>query len=397
MLWFGQVASQLAINALLFVLALRVYETTASNTAVSGLFLAYGIPAVFFGLIAGTAVDHLDKRRVLMYCDIIRAVLVCFLVFLSGNIAAVYVVTFVNAVITQFYVPAEAPLIPKLVPGDFLVTANSLFSFTFYSSLALGSVLAGPFLKIFGPRGIFLLISAFFTVAVWFESRMPSMAAGTLGFRTVLSYTAAHIATRIWKKLIEGLAYVRSSAKLSDSLLLLTGTQIIFVMLGTLGPGFADRLLGIDVRDASLLIVGPAVVGILAGTLWVGSYGYRFGKHMLIFSGIICAGGALLLIPVVAALHMFWGISVFLFFALGFANSMLDVPANSLLQEEAKGSMRGRVYGMLTAAVGGVGVLPVFVGGILADAVGVGKVVFILGVLIVCYGMFRIKYNHNTS
>ena len=55
--------------------------------------------------------------------------------------------------------------------------------------------------------------------------------------------------------------------------------------------------------------------------------------------------------------------------------------------------MRGRVYGMLGAFVGGVGVLPVMLGGVLADTIGVGKVLFILGVMISLYGVYRIRYN----
>jgi len=404
-LWAAQIGSQLAINTLLFILALQLYQSTGSNTAVSALFLAYGVPAVLFGMVAGTAVDHLDKRRVLIYCDLLRAALVLLLFFVSGNIFLVYLVTFINAVITQFYVPAEAPLIPKLVPTDLLVPANSLFSFTFYSSLAIGTILAGPLLKLFGPHWIFVLVSAFFGVAVLFEYRIPSMAQGVLGFRTVLSYELSHIFSRVWEELIAGLKYVKTSKVLLDSLLLLTGTQIIFAMLGTLGPGFADRVLNIDVRDASLLIVGPAVVGILVGTLWVGSFGYRIKKHVLISTGIIGAGSALLLVSLLlrltqlSALASYFTstsrlvISVVLFFFLGFANSLLDVPANSLLQQEAKGSMRGRVYGMLTASVGGVGILPVVIGGILADALGVGRVVFFLGVLVFAYGAYRLKYN----
>lgn len=405
-LWSGQMFSQLAINTLLFVLALRLYQTTGTNTAVSGLFLAYGIPAVLFGMVAGTAVDHLDKRRVLIYCDVIRAVLVCMLFFLSGNILLVYLVTLVNAVITQFYVPAEAPIIPLLVSGERLVPANSLFSFTYYSSLALGSVVAGPLFRLLGPHWIFIVLAGFFAIAALCESRLPSMAVGVLGFRTVLSFELSHIVTRIWQKLGDGITYVRSSAGLFDSLLLLTGTQIIFVMLGTLGPGFADRVLSIDIRDASLLVVGPAVLGILVGTLWVGAFGARFRRRDLIKAGIVGAGAALLLLSLVvriggvAVARVYFPqsvrltVSFILFFLLGFANSLLDVPANSLLQEEATGSMRGRVYGLLSAAVGGVGMLPVVVGGILADVVGVGKVIFLLGVIIFCYGIYRMKYNH---
>lgn len=393
-LWFGQVASQLAINSLLFILALRLYQTTGSNTAVSGLFLAYGIPSVLFGLIAGTAVDHLDKRRVLMYCDIVRAVLVLLLFFISGDIALVYLVMFVSAVITQFYVPAEAPTIPKLVPAQLLVTANSLFSFTYYSSLAVGSILAGPLLKLVGPQWIFPLISFFFAVAATLESNLPSMAAGVLGFRTIFSYELQRVVTRMGQKLSEGLTYVKKSHVLLDSLILLTGTQIIMVMLGTLGPGYADRVLHIDIRDTSLYIVGPAVLGILAGTLWVGAFGYRFAKSVLIATGVTTAGAALLAVSFI----MRWrgvglGVAVSFFFILGFANSILDVPANSLLQGEATGAMRGRVYGLLSAAVGGVGMLPVFAGGILADVVGVRIVLFLLGLILFGYGLFRMRYN----
>ena len=55
--------------------------------------------------------------------------------------------------------------------------------------------------------------------------------------------------------------------------------------------------------------------------------------------------------------------------------------------------MRGRVYGILTAAVGGVGMVPVIIGGVLADVVGVGRVILLLGLLILAYGIYRMKYN----
>jgi hypothetical protein len=301
---------------------------------------------------------------------------------------------FINAVITQFYVPSEAPLIPKLIPSELLVPANSLFSFTFYSSLAVGTVLSGPLLRGLGPEWIFLFISALFFAAVWFESRLPSQAAGVLGFKNIFRYQVGHMVSRIFEELFEGIRYVRQIPALMDSLLLLTGTQIIFAMLGTLGPGFADRVLHIDVRDASLYIVGPAVLGIIAGALWVGTYGYKLKPNRLIKLGVTGAGIILLVIALIVPMHGVprW-FAMLLFFCLGVANSLLDAPANSILQNEAKGSMRGRVYGMLTAGVGGVGILPVIIGGVLADVVGVGRVILLLGLVILAYGLWRMKYN----
>jgi DHA3 family macrolide efflux protein-like MFS transporter len=406
-LWFGQICSQLAVNTLLFVLALRIYHLTSSNTAVSGLFLSYGIPAVLFGLIAGTAVDRLDKRRVLMLCDIIRAFFVFGLLLFSNQIIMVYILTFLNAVVTQFYVPSEAPLIPKIVPKPLLVSANSLFSLTFYSSLAMGSILAGPLLRFFGPYGIFFFIAGLFLCASALSSRIRSQSIGTIGFRHVLGYDFRYVVVRIYENLTDGVRYVSQSKQLFDAIILLTGTQIVMALLGTLGPGFADRVLRIDIRDASIFIVAPAVLGILLGALWVGMIGYKYKAQRLIQLGVAGAGWSLIAVAVlvrVSRISVFswlyeWNIVfpliVILFFLLGVANSFLDVPANAILQDKAQGPMRGRVYGILAAFVGGVGILPVVVSGVLADTVGVGKVIFIIGIILAIYGIYRVRYNRD--
>ena len=406
-LWFGQICSQLASNMLLFVLALRIYHLTGSNTAVSGLFLTFGIPAVLFGILSGTIVDHLDNKWVLMVCDGVRAVLAIGLLIFSSTVPVMYVFAFLHAVVTQFYVPAEAPTIPWLVPKSKLLAANSLFSFTFYSSMALGSIVAGPMLKFFGPYSIFLFISVLFMLAFWFVSHIPKEREVREDLpSTVLHWTVSHIANRLVASIREGMTYVKKSPILTDAILLLTGTQVIIAMLGTLAPGFADRVLHIDVRDASVFIIGPVVLGIILGAIWTGNAGYKYKSSNLIKYGILGAGCMLLLISFVVRLervsYFSWffqnsfvsvPLILFLFFLLGVSNSLLDVPANSLIQGESTADVRGRVYGILTSAIGGVGILPIILSGILADTIGVGKVIFLLGIVIFFYGIYRMKYN----
>lgn len=407
-LWFGQICSQLAVSTMLFVLALRIYQTTGSNAAVSGLFLTFGIPAVLFGIGAGAIVDHFDKRQILMGADFLRAVIVLGFLLFTGNLAFYYVLAFTNSLITQFYVPAEAPTIPRLIKDAELVTANSLFSFTYYSSLALGTILAGPILRWFGPQGVFLFISFLFILAGIFEYRLPKEHGKRILDASYHISSLTHIMTRIITDIRNGFSYISSSPVLLDALLLLTGTQVIIALLGTLGPGFADRMLQIDIRDTSLVIIGPVVVGIIVGSLWIGNMGAKISESKLIQWGITAAGIILLCIAITVKLRsvsgFFWlfhnwliiPLVLLLFFLLGIANSMLDVPANSILQKEASGPMRSRVYGMLTTAIGGVGILPIVASGVLADVLGVGKVIFLLGLGISAYGMYRIRYNHHT-
>ncbi|KKU80917.1 hypothetical protein A2875_03720 [Candidatus Gottesmanbacteria bacterium RIFCSPHIGHO2_01_FULL_46_14] len=403
-LWLGQIFSQLAANTMLFTLALIIYQRTGSNAAVSGLFLAYGVPAVLFGLLAGVIVDHFDKRLVLLVCDLSRALLAALLFVVLDNPFLVYAIVFLHAMITQFYVPAEAPTIPRLVTPDQITPANSLFSFTYYSSLAMGFILAGPLLRFTGPTITFGLIFGSSLIAALFIWRLPPQP-GAHTLTMVLQKDIFRILRRVMSDLGDGIRYITSSPVLFDAILLLTGTQVVLVVLGSLGPGFADRVLEIDVRDASLYITAPVVVGIIIGALWVGNRGYRYSSAVLIKTGVLSAGVILMLVSVVVRLSRMGTnpgffdsalrlpvVSV-LFVLLGIANSLLDAPANSTLQREAVGSMRGRVYGMLTAAVGGVGMLPVVAGGVLADIIGVGKVIFALGAIITFYGLFRIRYN----
>ena len=404
-LWLSQIFSQFAANITLFLLGLIVYKNTGSNTAVSGLFIAYGIPAVFFGLLAGTAVDYIDRRVIILNSCIIRAVLVLGLLASSKYIGVVYALLFLNAIVTQFFVPAEATMIPKLVSEKQLVSANSLFSFAYYGSIAIGFIAAGPLLRLMGPYASLLFLAGIYMVSWWISLKLPTSVDDTKLWKRIRSLRLKVIFTKLWMSLVDGVAYVRHSPLLFDAVMLLTATQIIIAMLSTLGPGFADKVLGIDVTDASVFIIGPVIVGILLGSIWVGSRGYVYKPAALMNTGIFGAGLVLCIISVTVYLKRYAGfdwlfadsiivpLEVFLFFCLGMFNSILDVPANSVLQKEAEGDMRGRVYGVLGAFVGGVGILPVMIGGVLADVVGVGKVIFILGIVIVSYGVIRIRYN----
>ena len=404
-LWLSQIFSQFAANITLFLLGLIVYKNTGSNTAVSGLFMAFGIPSVIFGILAGTAVDYIDKRLIILYSCIIRALLVLGLLFTSHYIGIVYILLFFNAIITQFFIPAEATMIPKIVPEKHLVSANSLFSFAYYGSVAIGFIAAGPMLRFFGPYFSLLFLSGLYLVSWWMALKLPVFSDDTKLWKKIKTLDVRAMIRKLWSSLGEGIAYVRHSPLLFDAVLLLTGTQIIIAMLSTLGPGFADKVLGIDITDASVFIIGPVIIGIMVGGFWVGNRGYVYKASKLMNVGILGAGLVLGIISVTVYLKRYAGfdwlfsdvviipLEVFLFFLLGVFNSLLDVPANSVLQKEAEGDMRGRVYGVLGAFVGGVGILPVMVGGVLADVVGVGKVIFLLGIFIMIYGIWRIRYN----
>ena len=91
-----------------------------------------------FGMVAGTVVDHLDKRRVLVYCDIARALLVLIL-FLAIGAIVVYISQYNFTPVTVnlgIYVLSDIPLfyiiIGSLLTGlglaYFIYLFNSIFA-----------------------------------------------------------------------------------------------------------------------------------------------------------------------------------------------------------------------------------------------------------------------------
>jgi len=80
-------------------------------------------------------------------------------------------------------------------------------------------------------------------------------------------------------------------------------------------------------------------------------------------------------------------------FILGVANSLVFVPANTMLQEKTTEEFRGKVYGFLNAFIGVLSLLPVIIVGGLADLIGVGAVITGIGLFLLVVGILRFAAN----
>ena len=145
------------MNLFNFILLIVVFQISSSNLAVAGVVLAFTLPSILFGIIAGVFVDNWNKKRVLVITNILRAASAIPLIFISTNLFLIYLLTFIVSLITQFFIPAETPIIPQLVPKKFLLSANAVFSLGIFGSIIVAYALSGPFLLILGVSKIFYL------------------------------------------------------------------------------------------------------------------------------------------------------------------------------------------------------------------------------------------------
>lgn len=392
--------SQFSMNLFNFILLIVVFAVAKSNFAVSGVVIAFTVPAIFVGILAGVLVDRWSKKQVLFMSNVLRGLLVLPLIFLQENLFAIYAITFGVSLITQFFIPAETPIIPVLVGKKLLLAANAIFGMTMYMSIFLAYALSGPILYIFGKTNVFIFVSLLFFVAAFFASVIKVKVKKVEDVQPVTKGIKQELA------LVVGL--LSRTKTLYHALFALTLTQVLVYVLATIGPGYAERVLKIAVEDFPFLFITPAVVGIALGALLIGSFSHYVNKSMLTKFGILVVGVSILLLPfgdklearqivqflnqylppilMINAIH----VMVALAFVIGLASAFIFVPANTTLQEESTDENRGKIYGVLNTMVGLLSFFPVIFVGVIADIVGVRSVIVAIGGLVLLIAFIRI-------
>src|SRR5437773_727692 len=110
LLWLAQLISMTILNASNFALLILIEEITHSTTLVGLAIICFSIPAVIIGAPAGVFVDHRNKRRVLFYSNILRAIatlgFVISLLISRTELITIYLLTILISIIGQFFTPA---------------------------------------------------------------------------------------------------------------------------------------------------------------------------------------------------------------------------------------------------------------------------------------------------
>lgn len=403
-LWIGEIFAQISINLFNFFLILIVFKMTHSNTAVAGIVISFTIPAIIFGSLAGAFVDRWNKKIVLLSTDLIRAILLVLLALLVHHLAAIYIISFLVAIVSQFFIPAETPIIPLLVKPKHLYSANALFGIALYGSILVAYVLSGPVILFFGDVTTLVLLAVSMLLGALFISFIRTSHMKNQKTVSELKVDKSTILSDIKRTV----ALLSKTKILYRSLFLLALSQIIILIVATIAPGYATTVLKIKVEEFPLLFVAPAALGVLVGALGLINFFHKVAKEKLATIGVFMSGIAVLLLPFgsrVASREFIHDINAFLprllwinsihimvvlALILGIANALVFVPSNTLVQEETNDEVRGKVYGVLNSAVGIFSLLPIIIVGGLSDLIGVSAVITGLGVILLCFGGVRL-------
>jgi MFS family permease len=410
LLWLSQAATQIGGNMVIFGLTVIIAKSTGSTTAVSALILTFLVPAVLFSAVAGVYVDRLDRRLVLVVTNVLRGTAFVAVFLVGDNLVGIYLLNIFISTVTVFFGPAEAAMIPMVVPRRQLLSANGVFTLTLNAAFALGFALVGPLVvKIAGPQALIILVAALYFVAAAFCSTLPRnpRTGPAVVTRATVVETEQAVAGVLWQ-LREGLSYIRAHREIRWSLIYLGIAASLVGVLGVLGPNFAKSTLGLGPEDF-VVVVLPLGIGIVGGILILNAYGRLIPRRRVIETGLVALGILLAAIALSGQISQFFAnaavrtglpdlslvtsllslVVAFAFFA-GIAYSFVAIPSQTQLQEDLPEEVRGRVFGVLNMLVSVASFLPILIVGPIADVLGTTVVLMIVAFFITASGIASI-------
>ena len=369
LLWLGQLISEAGDGLTNLTLLLLVNALTGSTAALAGMAIVLAIPPLTIGLVAGTYVDRFDRRRIMLASDILRGIVVLGFVLVgsASSLWLLYILAFVQSAVGTFFTPARGAILPRIVPREGLLAANSLAQATRVVSGIVGSALAGLIVGLIGTFWpAFILDSLTFFVSFALIARLPA-AVGTI-------QASAHAAAGVRGALLVGLRTIGRSRVLSTTILALAVSMLGLGAVNVLFVPFVVRVLQVgpvwlgpvELAQSASMILASGLIGVLAR---------RLAPSSIV---TIAMAGVAVTIAAAGTVVAIWQLLV-LMFVIGWFVVPLQAAVITILQQSTPDGERGRVMSVVQAAMSAAGVLSMGFAGIVGDAIGIREVMFAAG------------------
>jgi MFS family permease len=393
-----------------------VYTTTNSALSITYLGIASFLPTILIGLFAGAFVDRSNRRRVMITCDLSRALIVTiipiWMIAKGFDLAIVIAATLGINLFSTIFRPAARSIMPQIIPSQWIQDANGLMSafesLVSSASLALGGALivaVGASLSLF-YNSITYILSAVMIFLIMVPSslslsqpkeKLPNLNSNAIAAPSV----SANAIAQSPQEVAGGLAASGKKSFTSDVregmsyMLQHRGILEMTLVASSINFFISLSLNFLVVYTTKFLLVGGFVYGSMlasytlgstVGSLIIGRLNlFRYGGKALIGANIIFGLSTLALI----LLHnvLFAGMMLFV---TGFSIGLSNVLYISIIQTLVPGNLLGRIISV--DEVGSYAAIPLaqVAGGLLIQTFGIAPDIEIAGAGLIVTGLVSI-------
>ena len=338
----------------LVALMLHVAATTGQALAVAALLLAGDFAPALLGPLAGTVADRLDRRRVMVACELVQGVLVVVIaLWLPSLPLLLLVLVGLRAVAGQVFQPASRAAVPEVVPEPDLERANAAVGVATNGGETLGPLVAALLLPVLEVRGVLLVDAATFAVSAVLLGLLPALPGGgpDQGRRASFLADARTGLRYVWgertvRAVVFGYVAIVACNGIDD-------VALVFLATDTLGGG--DGAVG--------LLLAAVGIGLLAGYALLARTRRRVAMPALLLAGFAVSSAGNLLTGLAWAVAAAFAVQA----VRGLGIAALDVAATTLVQRIVPTRLLGRAFGTLYGGIGVAAAFAYLLGGLLLD------------------------------
>jgi MFS family permease len=380
LLWISQSISGAGDTFTFLALTLKINDFYTdpgdSARALSGVLIAFALPQLLLGIFAGTLVDRIDRRKVMIASDVVRALIVpsFLLIRTPADIPWAMLIAFLASSFSVFFYPARTALIPAIVDKDDLMTANGWMQMGLTVARLTGPVLAGIVVGTWGANFAFGIDSVSFLIS-------GVLLVGITGISTKAD-RGEHVEKSPWTDLKEGVSFAFRSRLLQGVTL---GISLAMLGLGAVNVLFVPFLRHVFGAPPEALggIQASQGVGMLVGGLLIGVLGKKLRP-------LTVALIAMMLLSVAVVAFGFIPDYAFVFFVMpiaGFALPPLNASLQTMFQKGVPQHILGRAGSVMDMTVTLANLISMGAAGWMGDLIGIRQTFVFSGVLLLVGGL----------
>ena len=352
-------------------------QNTILGFAIATLLIS--LPFSIIGPFTGVFIDRWSRRKILVVAPLLRVAAMWLVLF--GPKAAP-VLFFAGALwvlsVNRFYLATAVAVVPRLVPTDDLLMANSMATVGGTVALLLGVFVGGWMVDLAGGNGApaIALAGVEWLIASLVATRIRS---------PLLPHHVPEVAVRdelgrVVREFGDGIArLVRTPRALGP---------ITSITLDQVGQGIVLVLSLFVFRDrfeegvgSFSNLIGAGGLGVLLGILTVGKLEERYPKERIVARAFFAGG----LVLIAVALYITGWSVLIASFAVGLTFAWKKIPVDTMVQEAIPDGYRGRVFAVYDVAYNLSRVAAAFLAIPLLNAFGEAGAVAIVGVVFILW------------
>jgi len=332
------------------------------SRAISLLSVVITLPTVIFGPFAGIFIDRWDKRKILIYSDFFRALLVGsipFLIIKTLNLIYIYIICFVVFLLGLFFNATRSSILPYLVAKRRLLAANSFNNLLGRLATLLG-ILVGGFIvdwqiwKKFGipyswAAGFYIDAFTYWVSVIALIYLFARIKLKKINFEGIGGKKPKNFFNLILinlKIMINDLKKTSRFVFENSQVQIVMISIFLFVILGA-----AAMVLYIPIIQKENFKLGASGVGFLGtigslglilSSLAYGILGYKLERRLVLIGSFFIFGVLTIFLSLVKNLPLV----IFLVFLCGFLLSPIFVVQDTILQENVPEELRGKIFSL---------------------------------------------------